>query len=487
MKKLLSLLLVFSMLVPLCTTFPAAAAEPTSMLGAQAACDGHALGSFSGVPACVDANGNLHVCVNNFPDENFLERIWLEDGAKDGYITSEECRAITKINITRAEFWGYNIASVKGIEYFTALEILICDFNAIEELNLYNNTALVKLSAQENQLKKIDVSNCPALRELILQGNIKLPKLDVTGNPDLRILDTFSCILLAELDLHNNTKLYHLVCDNNHLTELDLSNNTALQYLNCAGNYIETLDLQNNTALYYLRCAGNELATLDLSQMNVEWSNIFIGLQGRRLTVPFRNGKWEVDLSKHVSLENLAKIDHVSDGEFDPNTGIVTFDTRPQYFSYFYDVSFPRKRVLMEVRLDNCTGTYIAEVNGTGTVYYPGDLFDISTDPIYIENGWAYRFVGWQGDTDCIHGANAVEATVKMPKRDVILQPEYILVGDLERDGVLDAGDGLLMARMLAGVLPEIPEADINGDGMLTAADMLCLKRYLAGSYIPEK
>ena len=47
------------------------AAEANDELGATEACDGHVLGTVSGVPACVNENGELHVCENNFQDENF--------------------------------------------------------------------------------------------------------------------------------------------------------------------------------------------------------------------------------------------------------------------------------------------------------------------------------------------------------------------------------------------------------------------------------
>lgn len=48
-----------------------AVAEDEHTLGATAACSGHTLSTFSGVPACVNANDELHICENNFPDDNF--------------------------------------------------------------------------------------------------------------------------------------------------------------------------------------------------------------------------------------------------------------------------------------------------------------------------------------------------------------------------------------------------------------------------------
>lgn len=39
-----------------------AAAEKEENLGANIACEDHMLGTFSGVPACVNENGDLHIC-----------------------------------------------------------------------------------------------------------------------------------------------------------------------------------------------------------------------------------------------------------------------------------------------------------------------------------------------------------------------------------------------------------------------------------------
>lgn len=60
----------------------ASAAETGEGLGASAACEGHTLGTFSGLPACVNENGELHICENNFPDVNF--RRFLTAKGSDG-------------------------------------------------------------------------------------------------------------------------------------------------------------------------------------------------------------------------------------------------------------------------------------------------------------------------------------------------------------------------------------------------------------------
>ena len=77
-----------------------AAAEGESTLGASAACSGYTLGTFSGVPACVNADGELHICANNFPDDNF--RNYVSNGGFDtennGYFSVSEIESVKEIS-----------------------------------------------------------------------------------------------------------------------------------------------------------------------------------------------------------------------------------------------------------------------------------------------------------------------------------------------------------------------------------------------------
>ncbi len=87
-------------------------------LGATAACDGHTLGTFNDVPACVNANGGLHVCENNFPDENFRKYLsTMTIGYTGYYETAEKCPGILQVE-------NREIYSLQGIEYFSELKTL---------------------------------------------------------------------------------------------------------------------------------------------------------------------------------------------------------------------------------------------------------------------------------------------------------------------------------------------------------------------------
>ncbi len=72
-----------------------------------------------------------------------------------------------------------------------------------------------------------------------MSNNTALIKLDCDNNQ------------LTSLDVSNNTALTKLYCSDNQLTSLDVSNNTALTYLDC----------QNNSFLKYIYLsAGQSIA-----------------------------------------------------------------------------------------------------------------------------------------------------------------------------------------------------------------------------------
>ena len=152
----------------------------------------------------------------NFPDANF--RFIVRDKAintnEDDYLSEKEVLAVTKLSVGSKE-----ISNMKGIEYFTALQELICGQNhGLTSLNVSANKALTKL----------DCSACG----------------------------------LTSLDVSQNTALKELICYNNSLTSLDVSTNTALELLRCEYNTLTSLTVSktNNTALKDVYCGGNQIS-----------------------------------------------------------------------------------------------------------------------------------------------------------------------------------------------------------------------------------
>lgn len=193
---------------------------------------------FTMLPGAALAAGDIAIDATNFPDTNF--RNWLLDSSNlagigtDGKLTATEIASVTILNVSNK-----NIASLAGIEYFTALERLDCSENKLTALDVSNNTALKRLYCNENKLAALNVSNYTDLTHLFCQVN-ELEGLDVSSNIALTMLNCNSN-QLNTLDVSKNTDLTELHCRTNQLTALDVSRNTALTSLNCANNQLTEL------------------------------------------------------------------------------------------------------------------------------------------------------------------------------------------------------------------------------------------------------
>ena len=140
------------------------------------------------------ASGGIAIDAKNFPDENFRNWVLAQDYGQDGVLTEDEIAGVTNIDVS----WK-NIASLKGIEYFTALTELKCGFNQLTSLDLSKNTALTKLECDAN--------------------------------------------LLTFLDVSKNMALTNLNCSYNQLTSLYLPQNTALTWLGCSNNQLSLIHI----------------------------------------------------------------------------------------------------------------------------------------------------------------------------------------------------------------------------------------------------
>ena len=194
-----------------------------------------------------------------FSDNNFRNWVLAQGYGKDGVLTDDEIASVTEINVD-----GKNIASLKGIEYFTALKELDCSENKLTTLDVSKNTALTVLYCNDNQLTSLNVSGCTALKWLYCQYN-NLTALDVSKNTALKELYCHGNLLTA-LNVSGCKALTRLECEVNKLTTLNVSGCTALVWLDCGGNNLTSLNVSKNTALEWLACDYNQLASLDVSK-----------------------------------------------------------------------------------------------------------------------------------------------------------------------------------------------------------------------------
>jgi len=147
----------------------------------------------------------VFISEETFPDPSFYTYIRFHcDKDEDRYLSVSEIAAVVEMNVR-----NLGIESLEGIEFFSEIEVLLCENNAIRALDLRNNTKLTDLRCDDNRLSSLNISNSPELTTLFCRNN-QLTVLDIRNNP---LLDWFSCWgnSLQELDLSNNPILANAV------------------------------------------------------------------------------------------------------------------------------------------------------------------------------------------------------------------------------------------------------------------------------------
>lgn len=320
------------------------------------------LGSFNGLPACVDTDGNLHICAANFPDKKFLYFIANNiSHTNKAFLTREEVATVETLNLS---FNG--ITDLTGIGYFTALTKLKCRDNKLKTLdlennnmltsldcgcnklvllNISNNKELVELDCSENKLKSMCLENNTMIKSLVCYLN-QITALDCSNNNNLTVLRCADNKLIS-LNIGNNKALTDLDCSHNQLTSLDVKNDKKLKKLDCEYNQLTELNVDSNKKLIVLVCNNNQLTSLNLQLTNVIGCNA--SGQVREAFKTERFNSWEVDLGAIIGkdencysngargVSNAHHVIEINNGILDEDTGIITYSREPEYASYKYD------------------------------------------------------------------------------------------------------------------------------------------------------
>ncbi len=257
------------------------------------------------------------------------------------------------------------IADLTGIETFTALTLLDCNYNQLTTIDISANTALSWLHCGGNQLTNLDLSSNTGLTWLHCGSN-----------------------QLTALNLGLNTALTTLYCPFNQFTWLDLSANTLLESLHCGSNQLSALDVSSNNALRVFACQGNELTMLNVQNGNNINFTTFLAYDCPSLTciqvddAEYCNDHWLGDgFSKDAQAsysENCSTINISEVNEFDkvtlypnPTRGLVYFSeqTNVQLTSATGQLIEERKNVNTLDISDQPTGIYfITHIDKSGQV-----------------------------------------------------------------------------------------------------------------------
>jgi Leucine-rich repeat (LRR) protein len=166
--------------------------------------------------------------------EDKLIALGIDKDGKNGSVLLVSIANVKSIDVSNS-----GITSLSGIEYFTALETLICKGNSLTIINVSYNSALKYLDCSKNPLSVLDVSKNKQLTELYCDGivtvnNKRRSSAKINNTNQLKVLDLSNNLLLTKLD-----------CSNNQIVSLDVSKNTLLTDINCSNNQLTYLNVNN--------------------------------------------------------------------------------------------------------------------------------------------------------------------------------------------------------------------------------------------------
>ncbi len=232
----------------------------------------------------------------NFPDKNFRDVVKTFDTDDNNILSDTEIATVKEIECKRM-----GITSLKGIEYFTALEDLYCYDNELTELDLSQNIKLEELNCSTNRLTVLDLSQNPKLKMVICSDNA-LIALNLSSNSKLTNLNASGNI--REITLTGNT------FDLSSLPGFDASRMSGLTGGKVSGS---TLTVDGNAAVvtysYDLGYTGTEL---DDAEKDVIFT---LAIAGRGTDIDINKTNFPDKDFRELLLDKEANIDRNQDGK----------------------------------------------------------------------------------------------------------------------------------------------------------------------------
>ena len=215
------------------------------------------------------------------PDDSFEAYLELNNMGNgidnDNYVTTSSINMVSYLDISNK-----NISDLTGIEDFTSIDTLKCNYNNLETLNLSNNTDLIWLGCAYNQLTSINVSNNYYLSVLGAENN-KLNSIDVSNNPNLVNLICYSN-QLTSADVRNGNNYnaeWYMFSDNPNLFCIDVDDPdySTANWLASFGMIDSIMWFSNNCASISLEEGVNRRKNLKLIDVLAKTTHTQKGFQ----------------------------------------------------------------------------------------------------------------------------------------------------------------------------------------------------------------
>lgn len=261
--------------------------------------------------------------------------------AGDHKVFTARINTVVSLNVS-----NLGIVDLTGIEGFTDLQKLYCQFNDLSSIDVSKNLNLKTLYCYDNLLTDLNVSNNILLNRLFCYNN-QLTNINVSTNTALKLFYCYNN-LLSSIDLSSLTNMTILRGYKNNLTSLDVSANIALVELSVYSNTLTSLDVSNNPALITLYCFKNSITNLDITTNNKLkilhcQDNVLADLNTTNVTSLkilrcFKNSLTSLDLSTNTALIELKVADNpflntlsVKNGN-NINVTLIDFQNNPELY-----------------------------------------------------------------------------------------------------------------------------------------------------------
>lgn len=367
-----------------------------------------------------------------------------------------------------------------------------------------------KQGYREINLQSIDVSNCPSLFYLELDGT-DIESIDLLEIPSLTTFNALCKVNdqwgvgdmqpLSTINVAGHPNMEYLWVDNSMLAELDVSDCHRLGSIYMTGNNsLESITFKDNTNLYNIQnyispnLEVGVMTEIDFSQINSESSSIsvtlvrssiehidFTPLAGQIAAVMLNdNPLTGIDLTGCSALLDIQLVDtEVACLDLSDCTSLETFE--------FSGIT----SVVLNSEALNVTDSVFSAVGGT--------LYGIRTYE-YIENpetgnwdlvyypvtltaeGGDAEFYGWYNTENDIQFYE--ECTMEVEGSNYRLEARFALptlIGDVDGDGNVSVADATLVLRFSLGLdsltTEQIAIADMNGDGSTNVMDATLIIR----------
>lgn len=461
----------------------------------------------------VDADGNevkngfvklyngIAINEENFPDENFRNWILSQDYGKDGALTVQEIERVNTMDVS-----DKGIASLKGIEYFTALTELNCSGNLLTELDLSQNTNLTTVDCSGNHIsgEKMDefIASLPAVEggeirayssdgtegNAISTAQVEAAKgsgwgvkeykgdgwvdyagaikIDETNFPDEKFrkyvgnaeIDTDQNGYLTENEIAAATAMMDLDQGISSLEGLEFF--TELLFLDASNTTLTKLDVSKNTKLRNLMCNGTQLSQIDLSQ-NKELNYLY--LNDNQLT--------SLNVSKNEKLIYLmCSNNRLTSLDVSKNTSLTSLKCDGNQLTTL-NVSNSKGLIFLE-----CAGNAIR-----------GEGMDALVNSLPITSGGLLMVYDNLATDNKITSEQV--ATAKARGWNVKMSTDLedytgILDGDANGDEKVDVADIVAIINHKKGVAVtgfDLSAADVNNDGKADEKDIELIQKIILG------